>query len=625
MPSGAIDRRRTRRTRCRRWCRGCAARSATRRRSASRPRATASASNRTTWTRTGSRRCVPRARQRCATAIRRARPRCCARRSHCGAGRRRRSSCGACRFRAVGRPAGRGGRRPGHAPMSRSATGASAVPELDALVAQLPLDERVAAAQVTALAHAGRQADALRAYERIRARLADELGVDPSADLQAVHLSVLRGEIDRTSEEAAAPRTNLKAQLTSFVGRDEEIARVGKALQENRLVTLVGPGGAGKTRLANEAGAKLVTRDGVWLAELAPVTRRRRHRADRSRRARPAREESARPAPVARRRSTPRRASSTCSRTRRRCSCSTTASTSSTRAPGSPSTCSVGARPARARDQPRAARHHRRGRPRRAAARAAGRRMLRPRLRSNTPPCACSPTALRQRVPTSASTTRTSRPSSTSCAAWTVCRSRSNSPRRGCAPCRWPTSPSDSPTASGCSPAAAARPCPGTAPCARSSSGAGTCSATPERLLVERLAVFPAGVTVDSAVAVAGGRCACPPADVPELLAALVDKSLLQRVGDGARLRMLETIREYGAERLGERGELEDGPPPACGSFRRAARGRRAAPDHAPTSCRGSTGSPRSARTSSPHCASAATSATRTARWRSRSGSADSR
>jgi predicted ATPase/DNA-binding SARP family transcriptional activator len=144
-----------------------------------------------------------------------------------------------------------------------------ALGELDALHADHPLDEHVAAALVSALAAAGRQADALGAYERIRATLADELGVDPSAELRAAHLAVLRGEVDRPT---APRRTNLRAQLTSFVGRDEELARVAKALAENRLVTIVGPGGAGKTRLASEAGAKLMTRDGVWLAELAAVT-----------------------------------------------------------------------------------------------------------------------------------------------------------------------------------------------------------------------------------------------------------------------------------------------------------------------------------------------------------------
>ncbi len=80
---------------------------------------------------------------------------------------------------------------------------------------------------------------------------------------------MLRGEAE---PQVTHRRSNLRAQLTSFVGRDEELARVAKALAEHRLVTIVGPGGAGKTRLASEAGAKLMVRDGVWLAELAAVT-----------------------------------------------------------------------------------------------------------------------------------------------------------------------------------------------------------------------------------------------------------------------------------------------------------------------------------------------------------------
>jgi predicted ATPase/DNA-binding SARP family transcriptional activator len=66
---------------------------------------------------------------------------------------------------------------------------------------------------------------------------------------------------------------NLPAQLTSFVGRDEEIRRVTKLLGESRLITLTGPGGAGKTRLSIEVGTRLATQasDGVWFAPLAPV------------------------------------------------------------------------------------------------------------------------------------------------------------------------------------------------------------------------------------------------------------------------------------------------------------------------------------------------------------------
>ena len=174
--------------------------------------------------------------------------------------------------------------------------------ELDALAGEHPLHERLAALLMTALARSGRQADALQVYERVRARLADELGVDPSSELQAVHLAVLRGELaSGTDEPRPTPRSNLKAQLTSFVGREDEVARIGKLLETTRLVTIVGPGGAGKTRLASEAGRAIVdgAADGIWLVELASVTDRRGPRADRARLAGPARGAPARPAAAA--------------------------------------------------------------------------------------------------------------------------------------------------------------------------------------------------------------------------------------------------------------------------------------------------------------------------------------
>jgi predicted ATPase len=148
------------------------------------------------------------------------------------------------------------------------------VSELEALVLDHPLNERLAGQLITALARAGRPADALQAYERLRAGLADELGVDPSAPVQAVQLAVLRGELAAPEPRQAARRTNLKAQLTSFIGRDDEVSRIVKALEEHRLVTLVGPGGAGKTRLASEAAATIVdsAADGIWLVELASVS-----------------------------------------------------------------------------------------------------------------------------------------------------------------------------------------------------------------------------------------------------------------------------------------------------------------------------------------------------------------
>ncbi len=142
------------------------------------------------------------------------------------------------------------------------------VAEMEALAQQHPLRERLAAALIRTLYVAGRQSDAYAVYERTRLLLAEELGVDPGPQLQAAHLAILTGEADTPR------RTNLRSQLTSFVGRDLEVDQISKRLEQSRLVTLVGPGGAGKTRLACEVGARLAPRlrHGVWLAELASVT-----------------------------------------------------------------------------------------------------------------------------------------------------------------------------------------------------------------------------------------------------------------------------------------------------------------------------------------------------------------
>jgi predicted ATPase len=150
--------------------------------------------------------------------------------------------------------------------------------ELEALVAAHPLHEKLTGLLMRALAATGRQANALAAYDALRARLADELGIDPGQQLQAVHLEVLRGEIVAPPPRADRARTNLRAQLTSFVGRQDEVLRLRKTLESYRLVTLVGPGGAGKTRLAAEVAAGVRNDaagdepDGIWMAELASVT-----------------------------------------------------------------------------------------------------------------------------------------------------------------------------------------------------------------------------------------------------------------------------------------------------------------------------------------------------------------
>jgi len=148
--------------------------------------------------------------------------------------------------------------------------GVETIAELTDAVTAHPLRERLAAALMRALTAAGRDSEALLIYERTREALADALGVDPSPELSALHVALLRGELGRREGNR---RTNVRAELTSFVGRDDDVAAVRELVTEHRLTTLVGPGGSGKTRLATETARTLIgdLPDGVWLVELAAI------------------------------------------------------------------------------------------------------------------------------------------------------------------------------------------------------------------------------------------------------------------------------------------------------------------------------------------------------------------
>jgi predicted ATPase/DNA-binding SARP family transcriptional activator len=148
--------------------------------------------------------------------------------------------------------------------------GVELVTELTDLVAAHPVRERLVAALMRALVAAGRDTEALLVYQRTREALADALGVDPSPELSALHVALLRGELGRREENR---NTNLRAELTSFVGRDADVAVVRELIAEHRLTTLIGPGGSGKTRLARETARTLLgdLPDGAWLVELASI------------------------------------------------------------------------------------------------------------------------------------------------------------------------------------------------------------------------------------------------------------------------------------------------------------------------------------------------------------------
>jgi len=149
---------------------------------------------------------------------------------------------------------------------------AEAAGELAGLVGAYPVRERLWRLLVLALYRCGRQADALAAYRRARAVLAGELGIEPGEELRALEQAVLRQQVP-----AAAPRRarhNLPARLTSFLGREQELAALDEMVAQVRLVTVTGAGGAGKTRLAVEFAAAAAGRfdDGAWLAGLAGIT-----------------------------------------------------------------------------------------------------------------------------------------------------------------------------------------------------------------------------------------------------------------------------------------------------------------------------------------------------------------
>jgi predicted ATPase/DNA-binding SARP family transcriptional activator/Tfp pilus assembly protein PilF len=205
---------------------------------------------------------------------------------------------------------------------------ASLVAELDGLTSGHPLRERLTGQRILALYRCGRQADALNAYTELRDRLAEELGIDPSPGLRRLHEQILRqdrqldwhpavsgqgpqdppararpgsvangpgdgdalvappmnGAAEAGGRPGAVPfpgtagetgeLPRLPTETTSFVGRESELSTIGELLRLSRLLTLTGPGGCGKSRLALRSGAEAAKRQGgeVWLVELASVT-----------------------------------------------------------------------------------------------------------------------------------------------------------------------------------------------------------------------------------------------------------------------------------------------------------------------------------------------------------------
>jgi predicted ATPase len=157
-----------------------------------------------------------------------------------------------------------------------------AIGRLEALCREHPLRERLRELLILALYRDGRQAEALRAYAEIHDLLVEELGIDPGAALQELEARILAQDptlaLAVSAQPGSDPRPtatgNLRTRLSSFVGRRDEVEALRETVVSSRLVTLVGPGGVGKTRMAVEMADSLSEHyeDGAWIVELASVT-----------------------------------------------------------------------------------------------------------------------------------------------------------------------------------------------------------------------------------------------------------------------------------------------------------------------------------------------------------------
>lgn len=149
------------------------------------------------------------------------------------------------------------------------------VAELEDLVQQHPLRERLWHHYLLALYRSDRQGDALRAYERVRVLLADELGIDPGPELRALERDILghAPSLDFVAGDAPVARHNLPPERGPFIGRSDEAEALSAAIRAERVVTVTGAAGIGKSRLARRCGTDLLDEfpGGVWLADLSAL------------------------------------------------------------------------------------------------------------------------------------------------------------------------------------------------------------------------------------------------------------------------------------------------------------------------------------------------------------------
>jgi len=150
------------------------------------------------------------------------------------------------------------------------------VPQLERLLAEAPLRERFRAQLMLALYRAGRQAEALEAYQHARSTLVDELGIEPGPELQRLERQILNQDPGLAAPSAMVAAARLPTPPTPLIGRDRELAEARRLLLHDdvRLLTLTGAGGTGKTRLALEVARSAAARfpDGVFFVPLASLS-----------------------------------------------------------------------------------------------------------------------------------------------------------------------------------------------------------------------------------------------------------------------------------------------------------------------------------------------------------------
>ena len=320
--------------------------------------------------------------------------------------------------------------------------------ELEAAVAAHPFQESLWELLITAQYRAGRQADALASYQKVRTQLAAELGLDPRPQLQELERRILVQDASlevpvRPAARARTPRRagNLPSMAVELVGREDEVAALSDLLARERLVEIVGPGGIGKTAVAIAVGRALdlVGRSGGRRRLAGPARERQHGRPGHRRAGRCGRRPRRRGGAVRVVQGRLRAGDSRQLRTRHR---------RGRGAGGSPPRCRPGA--AGPVHQPGPARRRRRGRLRARPADA------RRRCRAVHPP-------RRGTTPKPRRGARHARPCATCAGPWTVCRWRSSSPRHEPRRCRsrrspgasttrswsWPTRPAASRNAAG--------------------------------------------------------------------------------------------------------------------------------------------------------------------------------